>query len=168
MITSTDAVTTHELLTTHGAGQVLVTRDSNVAFVHGDDRLVEATLVIRARCVVNADALRVDTCDCADRSTVALDVVRRAPLGVFVYLNDASVESFADVLVILAAFPNVSQIYLPFASVGDVALLRETSDYRLLHLPNVTPPGDVTWPRPRANRPRWRARLDEMRKTLRW
>lgn len=159
MIKSSDTITAHALSTTHGASQVLVTNDSNVAFVHGDDQLDEATLVIRTRCVINADAFRVDTCDCARRSAEALDVVRRAPLGVFVYLNAATIDSFADVLVVLDAFPNVRRLFLPFAGTGDVALLADTSDYELLHLPNLVPPvGDDAWPRPR-DEPHWFTQL---------
>jgi hypothetical protein len=167
VIESTDAITAHALVTEYGPGQVLVTPRGNVAFVHGDDRLHEVTLVIRARCAVNADALQLPTCECGDRSQVALDVVRRAPLGAFVYLNDASVESFADVLVVLHAFPNVSHVHLPFAGAGDVALLRDATDLTLLHVPRLLPPGDPTWPRPRLQ-PRWHTELrDRFGRTIR-
>lgn len=152
MIERSDDVVQHTVTVEGGQpANVLVTTDGQVAFVYGDVTLSEATLVIRARCAFNADVLGVSTCECAERSQHALTVARRAPLGVFVYLNESTVASFAAVLQLLDCLPAVERLYLPFPSPGDVALLRDTTNYQLVHSPVLRPPGDDAWPRPRAN-----------------
>lgn len=159
-------VVTHSITVEGGqAANVLVNDEGAVAFVYGDVTLPEATLVIRARCPFNADALRVRTCECSARSQVALDVVRRAPLGVFVYLPDSTVESFAEAIQLLAHVPAVERLFIPFPSVGDVALLRDATEYELLHAPTVRPPFDVAWPLERVGQPRWYTKIKEM---LKW
>lgn len=143
---TSDEVVVHPIHVVGGTAQVVATTRGNVAFVYGDDALDEAAVLIRARCPLNADVLDAPTCACATRSQRALSVARRARLGVFIYLESATVTEYADVLVLLAQLPNLRRIYLPGASAGDVALLRDATDLEIAHRPTLLPPDDPTWP----------------------
>lgn len=133
--------------------QLIVTERGTVAFVYGEDQLDEVTLVVQACCPVSGDVrLRLGTCGCAEYRVTGLEVARRAPLGAFVYLRDATEDEFADVLVLLAHLPEVRRVFLPLPSVGDTAFLRSTTSYEVVHRPTIVPTNDPTWPYPRGRR----------------
>lgn len=151
----TTDVVVHTVHVDGGQAQVLTTQRGNVAFVYGDDSLAEATLVIRARCPLNDDVLEVGACGCGADKQRLLDVARRAPLGIFIYLRAATIEDFADVLVLLDQLPGLRRLFLPDPAAGDVALLRDATDLRIEHQPVLRPPRDASWPlRPVPNRAR--------------
>lgn len=145
----TPGVVVHPLATLEGQpAQVIVTESGNLAVIYGDDALAEATLVVRARCPLNGDALGVLTCACSDHHQDVMSVARRAPLGVFAYLSAPTADAWADVLVFLAHLPNLNRVFMPQHGVGDAAFLAETSSYDIVHRPTLLPRDDAAWPGP--------------------